>query len=246
MRQGGIFNGPTALGIPEQGIFNNAAPLGSAPRGIFRNAAPMGLGSVNVGQCVFATWTKSAGAQAIQEELIRRGATKLKADGLWGPCSESAWQKVTGVPLTRASLESQFGIVCSSWNKAGIFDVKKCTDGTDAVTVKPSPEVVSVPPPGTKTPQVVCNPPYVPDPMTGGCKMGATKPPPVKVTVPPTAKPPVPASSPPAAKADEWIKGVPNLAVIGAGVFVVGGLAIFMLTRESSPDAVANATRRKR
>lgn len=212
MNHGGIFNGPTALGIVEQGIFRNA----------------VGLGAVSQ-PCTFATsWPVGGGeaARAIQTEMKRRGAVNLKVDGYWGNCSESAYQKLFGEPLSKASIEKNFPIACSSFTKSGTFTPSKCTNGTDQISAPITPEVVPAPPAAVPEPlQVVCQQGYVSDPVTGGCKLasgGATTP----ATSPPTARPPAVAvvskTPPPADKSEQWISGISNTAVIGIGA----GLAL--------------------
>lgn len=221
MAHGGIFNGPTALGILEQGVFRNA----------------VGLGAVSQ-PCTFATsWPVGGGeaARAIQTEMKRRGAVNLKVDGYWGNCSESTYQKLFGEPLSKASIEKNFPITCSTFNKAGVFSPSKCTNNTDMISAPPTPEVVPAPPaPPSPPPKVICQEGYVSDPITGGCKLAPPKTTtPTKTTT--TAKTPVRPVWPSQTKAasDEWIEGVPNLAIIGVGVGVVLlGLGAFALTRK--------------
>lgn len=211
MSHGGIFNGPTALGTVEQGIFRNAVGLGAVTQ-----------------PCIFATaWPVGGGeaARAIQTEMKRRGANSLKVDGYWGNCSESVYQKLFGEPLSKTSIEKNFPITCSSFSKSGVFVPSKCTNGTDRITAPIAPEVV--PPPTTPEPlEVVCQQGYVNDPVTGGCKLSTTTP------TPPAPKPPAPKSPAPttpresatAEKSEQWIEGIPNLAVLGvaAGVVLIG------------------------
>ena len=120
------------------GIFTGLSSLGS----------PVGL-SGSTQACTFATGVYSAGAKALQQLLISMGATKLKADGLWGPCSESAYEQVTGEPLTQASVMAHYGINCSPYTKAVVG--KACSNGSDAVTpmVTVDPNQPVTPDPGT-------------------------------------------------------------------------------------------------
>jgi hypothetical protein len=217
----GIFGKPTALGA---------------------TFSVQSLGAVDVGKCTFATWTSSEGARAVQQELVKRGATNLKVDGLWGPCSESAWRKITGVPLTQDALQSQFNINCSSFYKAGTFDPAKCTNGTDAVVAVSTPPEV----PTATHPPVVCNPPYVADPTTGGCKLApkpavpdVPKPDAVtKVTAPPMDKLAVPPPAPIAKT--QLIDGVPNTYLLAGGV-VAASLAFWLLSNKSTKRAIPNS-----
>jgi len=124
------------------GIFTGLSSLGS----------PVGLGDA-AQACTFATGVYSAGAKALQQLLISMGATKLKADGLWGPCSESAYEQITGEPLTQASVMAHYGINCSPYVKNVVG--KSCSNGSDAVTpmvtVDPNQPVQTPPGPGTTT-----------------------------------------------------------------------------------------------
>lgn len=183
MDRSGIFKGKTTLGI-----------------------SGFALGDASVARsCVFATGVYSAGAKALQQELVNKGATKLHVDGLWGPCSESAFEKVTGVSLTKSSLESLFPISCSVWSKAIIG--KACSNGTDEITTPqaPPPGPGGTPVPGTQA-DVPCPANFSRGP-DGACY--PVVPGPGGEAAPPTVK-------------TQWIAGVPNYAVIGGAVAMLG------------------------
>lgn len=222
MNQGGIFSGPNALGTVEMGVFFRS------------NSSLAGLGAVSQACTFYSSYPIGGGeaARAIQTEMVRRGATGLKVDGYWGNCSESAYQKLFGSPLSKASIEKNFPITCSSFSKAGSFSPSNCKNGTDAITaVAPStPPVVTEVVPGTNEPlPVLCGEGYVHDPLTGGCK----RIPGVPAPAPPAPAPPV--VRPPAAAAIEktWIPGLPNTYAIAIGVGVVGITAILLLKAKS-------------
>ena len=92
--------------------------------------------------CNFASHTKSYEAEEVQKTLRMMGATGIKADGLWGACSESAYAKVFGEPLTKESLLKIFEINCAKLNKV-FAGSKTCSDGSDAV----DPNYTKAPPP---------------------------------------------------------------------------------------------------
>ncbi|MFA4971442.1 MAG: hypothetical protein WC683_02430 [bacterium] len=209
------------------GIFNALSSLGCA--------VGLGADAPIKKSCTFATGLYSEGAKAIQQVLISRGATKLKADGLWGPCSESAFEKVTGGKLTQASILAQFNISCSPYIKNVIGT--SCSNGTDAYTppavspddISPNiPPTEKAPPVGT----VVCPPGT--DPIMQGTQ--------VMCQAPVVAnQPPPPVVAPVRAN---LIPGVPNMYLgIGVGVLVLGGLAYFMLKPKT---AAANRRRHRR
>ncbi len=99
-----------------------------------------GLGGTSYASCTFADKGANAPSQkyilALQEILRERGAAALKADGWWGPCSESTFQKVFGEPLTKESLSRHVGVECAIFKKniAGTA----CADGSDYVAGVPS------------------------------------------------------------------------------------------------------------
>ncbi len=66
----------------------------------------------------------------MQAMLVAAGASQVKIDGYWGPCTESAYQKIFGEPLSKESL-AKLGITCSSFVKEADGT---CTDGSDTVT----------------------------------------------------------------------------------------------------------------
>ena len=72
---------------------------------------------------------------SLQKALISKGAEGLKADGVWGPCTQGAFETVTKQKFSKASVESFWGgaITCSSVSYAASSGI--CKDGSDAVTV---------------------------------------------------------------------------------------------------------------
>ena len=102
-----------------------------------------GLGAASFDYCEFlGTYRYSEAAKAVQEVLISRGATKLKADGLWGPCSNKAFENVFGEPLTQESIRRLLGVTCTKF-KADPNN--NCTNGTDVIAPMGTP-VVTIPP----------------------------------------------------------------------------------------------------
>jgi len=183
MSHGGIFGEPTALGIPLSGF-----------------------GALDVPKCDFSRYSATEMAKTLQQALQNMGATSLKVDGVWGSCSESAYQKIMGTALTRESLEKMLGVTCGSFSKTGSPSPSGCTNGTDAIKAPPQQN------PPWDTPAILDNPP--------------------DVQVPPTPIAP-PASTPPtvfvAPASKEWIPGVPNWATVAGTVLVlsVAGAAIY-------------------
>lgn len=93
--------------------------------------AMRGLGDTAATPCMFSQWMVYPAAKRIQETLVALGAKQIKVDGIWGPCTESAYQNVFGEPLSKESLQSKLGIVCSSFSKTVSGT---CKDGSDTVT----------------------------------------------------------------------------------------------------------------
>jgi hypothetical protein len=229
MNHGGIFSGPTALGTVDRGIFRN----------------PVGLGAVDQ-KCSFRRWwplTGNEAARAIQTEMVRRGAKGLKVDGLWGNCSESAYQKLFKEPLTKESVLKNFNVNCTSFTKDGGFAPSKCTNGTDAVTKPPAetgPPAPSPPAPGpgqpAEPPPVICQEGYIHDPVSGGCKEIPGGRPPL---MEPKCKRDCDQTDAIVIEEDktapaQWIDGVSNKTVIGVGIGVaLIGVGAFVLTRKS-------------
>jgi hypothetical protein len=102
-----------------------------------------GLGAASFDYCEFlGSYRYSEAAKAVQEVLIAKGASGLKADGLWGPCSGQAFVNVFGEPLTKESLERHLGIKCK---EAKISPLGPCSDGSDKLTPGVTPSV-TIPP----------------------------------------------------------------------------------------------------
>ena len=93
--------------------------------------AMRGLGETAATPCMFSQWMVYPAAKRIQETLVALGAKQIKVDGIWGPCTESAYQNVFGEPLSKDSLQSKLGIVCSSFSKTVSGT---CKDGSDTIT----------------------------------------------------------------------------------------------------------------
>lgn len=105
---GGIFDQPSALGMP--------ISLAGA--------------DVELDVCALYSGTKTASAGAIQQIMQQRGATRVKTDGLWGPCSESAFRKLVGEPTSAEAL-AKLGVSCGSFKKNS--PSANCQDGTDEI-----------------------------------------------------------------------------------------------------------------
>jgi hypothetical protein len=104
--------------------------------GIFEQVSPLGfqtsLGGLELDKCQLFQWMKTQSAAEVQKAIKNLGASSLTIDGLWGPCSESAFQKITGAPTSKASLE-KIGITCSSFEKKLVSPVSDCKSGADAI-----------------------------------------------------------------------------------------------------------------
>jgi hypothetical protein len=119
--------------------------------------------------CNFASHTKSYEAEEVQKTLRMMGATGIKADGLWGACSESAYAKVFGEPLTKESLLKIFEINCAKLNKV-FAGSKTCSDGSDAV----DPNYTKAPPPSDGSDAVDPNYTKAPPPSGGSSSVRHT------------------------------------------------------------------------
>jgi hypothetical protein len=86
--------------------------------------------SVEYSTCTF-TGTSEA-TKYIQGLLVARGATNLKVDGKWGPCTESAYFKIFGEPLGPESLQKNLDIICKKVTK--VTPTTTCGDGSDGVS----------------------------------------------------------------------------------------------------------------
>lgn len=237
---GGIFGGPTACGAVQTGAAVVGYPS-SYTQGIFR-----GLGDAEYPQCLFASHTPyqkdRIPAKALQQELINRGATRLVADGLWGSCSESAYQRIFGEPLSKQSLQKNLGISCTHFIKKGTFSPSLCKNGTDAVLT----------PTQTSTQQIPGHPPVEYVNVPGSEQPTASKPGDATTvtaasTATPASKPKASARTPTSKPAeDEWIDGVPNYAVIAGGAVAVAAIAGLLLLGGKKKPAVANYAKKVR
>ena len=201
--------------------------------GLSSRGSPMGLGTTGTTKpCTFATGLYSEGAKAIQNELIKRGALQLKADGLWGPCSESAYEKVTGEPLSAASILANYGINCSPYIKKVIGTA--CKSGTDVITQVDPPPAIDPTQPAPPVAAVTC--PAGTTPVNTGTEIQCQAP-----TI--SGQPPTPPVAPIGAS---LIPGVSNLVLFGGlGVVVLGAVAYFAL-KAPSPRAATTAAANKR
>lgn len=68
--------------------------------------------------CAPSFWLYSPTTVKIQKQMIARGATALKADGKWGPCTEQAYQTLYGEPVSAESLARHQNINCTSFQQA--------------------------------------------------------------------------------------------------------------------------------
>ncbi|MFA4971445.1 MAG: LPXTG cell wall anchor domain-containing protein [bacterium] len=92
MREGGIFDLPSALGIE-----------------VAMSDAVTEMDSCNL------SGTFSESAQWLQNLLKEKGALSLVVDGKWGPCSESAFYGLFGVRTSQASVAEKTGLSCAKF-----------------------------------------------------------------------------------------------------------------------------------
>ena len=157
--------------------------------GIF---ALRGLGDMNP-QDVSLNFDPAAGSQpataALQSWMQQAGASGLKTDGVWGQCSHSAFQKVTGLTPSPDAMSSvlnlgALGIPSSNvkvW-KPGSNDV--CYNGTDTFNVTTVDQQNALPDPGIMmanvfgipVPASFCSAGRVPNMQTQQCSCPASAP----------------------------------------------------------------------
>lgn len=65
--------------------------------------------------CVLSMWYKTSLATQLQQLLANKGIQGLTVDGLWGPCSETAFRKVFGVGTSAETIKAHTGVDCSSF-----------------------------------------------------------------------------------------------------------------------------------
>lgn len=200
-------------------------------------AGCVGLSGPEYDYCEFiGTWRPSEAARQIQELLRSKGATSLKADGLWGGCTESAFQKIFGEPLTQDSLQRLLGVTCKAFKK-GQFGA--CTNGSDVITEVIQPEVVVGPTPTAYPDQPVSffklKAPLTVQTSQQRLVQGITQEGIQRVQAAEAAR--VAAETAAAVAAQQTVPGVPNWA-LAAGLFVavVGG-AYYMKKRRANASA---------
>jgi hypothetical protein len=179
-----------------------------------------GLGAVSYPYCEFiGTWRASEAARQIQELLRAKGATSLKADGLWGPCTDSAFKNVFGEPLTKDSLQRLLGVTCEKFSKEV---TGSCTNGSDKIF----PVTVAVPIPGTASVVVAPAPAPAPAPDRSPAELLRAT---THIAAPSQTPAPVPAVPTKTTSASSGGSGFPTWAAV-AGIAVVAA-AIYAARR---------------
>lgn len=212
--------------------------------GIFEQVSPLGfqtsLGGLELDKCQLTQWMKTQSAAEVQKAIKELGARSLVIDGLWGPCSESAFQKIVGAPTSKESL-SKIGISCNSFEKTLTTPVSACQNGQDAVDAS-SPAAPDIAPATVSQFQPQTMPSLMPLRPIQPIRLPLPSPPGAEAQLPP---PPVdlPGEPPPgselpvvASQEPDWKK-----YAMYAGIAAALGLGIYLVAKKPAPRGRTSA-----
>ena len=186
MREGGIFDLPSALGIE-----------------VAMSDAVTEMDSCNL------SGTFSESAQWLQNLLKEKGALALATDGKWGPCSESAFYALFGVRSSQASVAEKTGLSCAKF--VNYYGGLTCGNASDIIFEQQQTPVPPAPT-GTKKVAVIKKAQPKAQPAQNLRAMIAS---PFKMATPATAPPTQVVQADAGGTSKTWIYVIGGLALLG-------------------------------